>query len=43
MSAEYVGKDVAVVDLGSLLAAYYDGKQIALHRTGCGKTWEALK
>jgi len=30
--AEYVGKDVAVVALGSMLAAYYEGKQIALHR-----------
>ncbi len=29
---EYVGKDVAVVALGSVLAAYYEGKQIALHR-----------
>ena len=30
--AEYVGKDVAVVALDSMLAAYYEGKQIALHR-----------
>lgn len=30
--AEYVGKDVAVVCLDSMLAAYYEGKQIALHR-----------
>jgi Transposase and inactivated derivatives len=30
--AEYVGKDVAVVSLDSMLAAYYEGKQIALHR-----------
>jgi transposase len=30
--AEYVGKDVAVVALDSMLAAYYGGKQIALHR-----------
>ena len=30
--AEYVGKDVAVVGLDSMLAAYYQGKQIALHR-----------
>ena len=30
--AEYVGKDVAVVALDSMLAAYYEGKQIVLHR-----------
>ena len=30
--AEYIGKDVAVVALESMLAAYYEGKQIALHR-----------
>ncbi len=30
--AEYIGKDVAVVALDSMLAAYYEGKQIALHR-----------
>lgn len=30
--AEYVGKDVAVVALDNLLAAYDEGKQIALHR-----------
>jgi len=30
--AEYVGKDVAVVALDNMLAAYYEGKQIALHR-----------
>ena len=30
--AEYVGKDVAVVALENTLAAYYEGKQIALHR-----------
>lgn len=30
--AEYVSKDVAVVALDSMLAAYYEGKQIALHR-----------
>ena len=29
--AEYIGKDVAVVALDSMLAAYYEGKQIALH------------
>lgn len=30
--AEYVGKDVAVVSLDNMLAAYHEGKQIALHR-----------
>jgi len=30
--AEYVGKDVAVVALDNMLAAYYAGKQIAIHR-----------
>ena len=30
--AEYVGKDVAVIGLDNMLAAYHDGKQIALHR-----------
>ena len=30
--AEYVGKDAAVVALDSMLAAYYEGKQIALYR-----------
>ena len=30
--AEYVGRDVAVVALDNMLAAYYAGKQIALHR-----------
>lgn len=30
--AEYVGKDVAVVALDSMLDAYYEGKQSALHR-----------
>ena len=29
---QYIGKDVAVVALDSMLAAYYEGKQIALHR-----------
>lgn len=29
--AEYVGKSVAVVALDSMLAAYCEGKQIALH------------
>ena len=32
MPSEYVGKDVAVVALDNMLAAYYEGKQIALHR-----------
>ena len=32
MPAEYIGKDVAVVALDNVLAAYYEGKQIALHR-----------
>ena len=30
--AEYAGRDVAVVALDNMLAAYYEGKQIALHR-----------
>jgi transposase len=30
--AEYVGKDVAVVGLDNMLAAYFEGKQIALHK-----------
>ena len=30
--SEYAGKDVAVVPLDNMLAAYYEGKQIALHR-----------
>jgi transposase len=30
--SEYAGKDVAVVTLDNMLAAYYEGKQIALHR-----------
>jgi transposase len=30
--AEYAGKDVAVVALGNTLAAYYEGKQVAVHR-----------
>lgn len=29
--AEYIGKDVAVMALDNMLAAYYEGKQIALH------------
>ena len=30
--SEYAGRDVAVVALDNLLAAYHEGKQIALHR-----------
>ena len=30
MPAEYVGKDVAVVALDNMLAAYYEGKQIQM-------------
>jgi hypothetical protein len=30
--SEYVGKDVAVIGLDNMLAAYHGGKQIALHR-----------
>jgi transposase len=30
--SEYAGKDVAVVALDNMLAAYYEGKQIALHK-----------
>jgi transposase len=30
--SEYVGKDVAVIGLDNMFAAYYEGKQIALHR-----------
>ena len=30
--SEYAGKDVAVVGLDNMLAAYHEGKQIALHR-----------
>jgi hypothetical protein len=29
---EYVGKNVAVVALGGMLAIYYEGKQVAIHR-----------
>jgi len=32
LPSEYAGKDVAVVVLDNLLAAYHEGKQIALHR-----------
>jgi len=30
--SEYAGRDVVVVALDNMLAAYYDGKQVALHR-----------
>lgn len=30
--SEYAGRDVAVVALGNMLAAYHEGKQIAIHR-----------
>lgn len=30
--AEYVGRDVAVIGLENMLAAYYEGRQIALHK-----------
>jgi Transposase and inactivated derivatives len=30
--AEYTGRDVAVVSLGSTLAVYHEGKQVAVHR-----------
>ena len=30
--SEYAGRDVAVVALDNMLAAYYEGKQVALHR-----------
>ena len=33
----YVGKDVAVVALDNMLAAYYEGKQIALHKLSSQK------
>jgi len=35
--AEYVGRDVAVIVLDNMLAAYYQGKQIALHKLSCQK------
>lgn len=34
---ECVGKDVAVIALDNMLAAYYEGKQIALHKLSDGK------
>ena len=30
--SEYAGKDVAVIGLDNMLAIYYGGKQVALHR-----------
>ena len=39
--AEYIGKDVAVVALDSMLAAYYEGKQIALHRISYQRSYGA--
>ena len=39
--AEYIGKDVAVVALDNMLAAYYEGKQIALHRISYQKNYGA--
>jgi transposase len=30
--SEYVGRDLAVVSLGNLIAAYHEGKQVAIHR-----------
>lgn len=35
--SEFVGRDVAVVALDNVLAAYYEGKQIALHRLSIEK------
>lgn len=35
--SEYVGKDVAVIVLDNMLAAYYEGKQIAIHRLSYNK------
>lgn len=35
--SEYVGKEVAVIVLDNMLVAYYQGKQIALHRLSYGK------
>ncbi|WP_069997132.1 IS21 family transposase [Cellulosilyticum sp. I15G10I2] len=35
--AEYVGKDVAVIVLDNMLAAYFEGKQIALHKLSYNK------
>lgn len=35
--SEYVGRDVAVIVLDNMLAVYYEGKQIALHRLSYNK------
>jgi transposase len=35
--SEYVGNDVAVIALDNMLAAYHEGKQIALHRLSSQK------
>ncbi len=35
--AEYVGKDVTVIVLDHMLAAYYEGKQISLHKLSYSK------
>lgn len=35
--AEYVGRDVTVIVLDHMLAAYYEGKQIALHKLSYSK------
>lgn len=32
MPSEYVGKDVAIVAMDNILVAYYEGKQVAVHR-----------
>ena len=35
--SEYIGKDVAVITLNNTLSAYYQGKQIALHKISYNK------
>lgn len=35
--AEYVGKDVAVIVLENMLAAYFEGKQISIHKLSYSK------
>ena len=35
--SQYAGKDVAVVALGNTLAAYHEGKQVAIHRISIQK------
>ncbi|WP_423219390.1 hypothetical protein [Ethanoligenens harbinense] len=43
MPSEYAGEDVAVVALDNVLAVYYEGKQIALHRISYQKkTWSSM-